>query len=1316
MKKAFLLKPMLLLFALIVGMSSAWGQFAPVNTILWSETWTGSTTASSASNNATPSANYGKGTFVFNNGTVTYTQSANSVYVRNDTYAGGTAPELMVTSGKTWTISNIPTAGAEELTLTYKSNNTNSSVTCTTTGASITGSSKSYTITTGGAQTIAIVFSCSGNTRLDDIELKVKTAGSLAALAGITLSGTYPTTFTEKDEFSHEGMTVTASYDDNTTSDVTNLATFTGYNMNTVGPQTVTVSYTEGEVTKTATYGITVNAGPKYTVSFNAEGGSCSSEPLTETEYQGGVTLPSATISVAGWVFAGWAESTVSNTTTLPSLYMAGSKYYPTAATTLHAVYTLSASATGTTYTRVTSLDQIYVAKKIAVASSRSTSMILNHNATSNVNAPTESNGEITVTADQMFTLSGDNTTGFVLTGANGTLSQETLSASGANDKPIDWSGTNNKWIIENNTNTTNVFAVRNANSTQVALEYDSGWKTYYVGSYTSSAYTAMKLYVPKTAYNSNPSAITEPSIAFDNGNNGTTLYLDGTKTYTNAAHVTGVSKTINYTSSNTSVATVNSSGVVTAVGIGTATITASVDAELGVSASASSTYDVIVKTTTTINGLKPLSSSSTEENFSADLTDAVVTYVNGNYAYIQDASAAIMVNCSGHGLVAGKKINGAVSGKVKAPNQIDQISSLDLTEATVTTDGVIPEAVTDKTLAQIKNAGTDYDGKLVTINGATVTAGMTDATSGGKISDDNGTTTFNIIAPNNLTLVVNEKGNFTGFVSIYVSGNTTTYRLNIYEEGQFEKTHNAPTAQTLSFANDAIELDEDTEAYSSFNGQQVSGAKGTVSYAITSDANSIISSLNAETGAVVLSGTYGTATIEATAAAIELTEDGVITPYNETTKSYTVSVYPRYSATFSINGVETTLREATHDAGVIVPTPTAAEPYMFVGWSTAEVAETNTKPATVSMGATLTLTADNNGSKYYALYAQAGELQNYTLTYDEIKDNTGWGTYGTSYNYNQASGVTWVIKAYKPTQSPYGMQINTGKNSSIKVPDCPGTIQTVEVTGGASKSVGFSSSDYTGSGTITYLAAGTDATSQTLDLTNESVTTGYVVPKGGNIQITQVKVNFRSFSGYTTSLPNVDVKIGQYKWATFCYNRALDFTNTGVSAYIVTGSEGESTITKEPVTKVPANTGLLLKAEQGTYSIPVTAEETDDVTANKLVPVLTGSVTVNAGTEGNVNYILTVKSGQVVFAWVSSSYSPVVTAGKAYLTLLNGPMPGSDTGAPWLSIDGDEGTTGVQNIERTINDNQYYTLDGRRVETPTKGLYIINGKKVVVK
>lgn len=78
---------------------------------------------------------------------------------------------------------------------------------------------------------------------------------SLSPLASIAVTGA-PTTFHKGDAFSHEGAVVTATYEDGTTKIVTGKATFTGYDMNVEGEQTVTVSYNG----KTATYTINVNA------------------------------------------------------------------------------------------------------------------------------------------------------------------------------------------------------------------------------------------------------------------------------------------------------------------------------------------------------------------------------------------------------------------------------------------------------------------------------------------------------------------------------------------------------------------------------------------------------------------------------------------------------------------------------------------------------------------------------------------------------------------------------------------------------------------------------------------------------------------------------------------------------------------------------------------------------------------------------------------------------------------------------------------------------------------------------------------------
>lgn len=148
--------------------TSGGGTTPTKGTVLWGENFAHFGT------NTPSAAGTGTGTTIYDNANITYAQNDTGTKGYNETLAGGTAPELLLKSGKTWTISNIKTGGATSLSLTYKSNNIKSSVTCSTTNVSVSGSSKSYTITVPSSTTsITLVFNCTGNTRIDDVELKV---------------------------------------------------------------------------------------------------------------------------------------------------------------------------------------------------------------------------------------------------------------------------------------------------------------------------------------------------------------------------------------------------------------------------------------------------------------------------------------------------------------------------------------------------------------------------------------------------------------------------------------------------------------------------------------------------------------------------------------------------------------------------------------------------------------------------------------------------------------------------------------------------------------------------------------------------------------------------------------------------------------------------------------------------------------------------------------------------------------------------------------------------------------------------------------
>ena len=101
----------------------------------------------------------------------------------------------------------------------------------------------------------------------------------------------------------------------------------------------------------------------KYTVTYNAEGGTCGTASATESTAGGGVTLPSASPSSAcssdGWAFYGWATSACGSVTAAaPEIVgTTDDTYHPTSNTTLHAVYRKSLGSSN--YNRIVSLDDL---------------------------------------------------------------------------------------------------------------------------------------------------------------------------------------------------------------------------------------------------------------------------------------------------------------------------------------------------------------------------------------------------------------------------------------------------------------------------------------------------------------------------------------------------------------------------------------------------------------------------------------------------------------------------------------------------------------------------------------------------------------------------------------------------------------------------------------------------------------------------------------------------------------------------------------------------------------------------------------------
>ncbi|MBR1801343.1 MAG: Ig-like domain-containing protein [Bacteroidaceae bacterium] len=782
------------------------------------------------------------------------------------------------------------------------------------------------------------------------------------------------------------------------------------------------------------------------------------------------------------------------------------------------------------------------------------------------------------------------------------------------------------------------------------------------------------------------------------------------------------IDASVTWTSSSESVATIAANGAVTLVGTGTTTITASYAGDEDNYKPSSDTYELTVTN----------SDPDLGKTESKAYTVAQAKYAIDNDGNVTDVYVKGIVCTAGSNYYDSSKLNYWISDDGTTTNRFEIYRGTGLNGAAFsgTSDIQVGDIVTVKGSITLYNS-TTYEfsegSQLVSFKRKTVPALSFDETSFTVLPGAD----FDAPSLNNeedVTVVystsdadVASVNASTGAVTVGTKVGTATITATFSGNDDYKPNTATYTITTqkgdadLSFAQTAFTVNTDAD----FDAPVLTNPHGlTITY---SSSDEDLALVGENDGTIIIGSTAGVVTITATAAAN--------TQYNGGTATYTITVTdaPINTVSFSVNGEVTSTADFAQGATIVFPSdPAGIGGLTFLGWSA-----TAANPVVLTVAQTM----GDAAKTFYAVFGKADDQQvTAHLTSTELTTNITNTTcaYGTEKKYDDTTdGIVWNLSGYTDAASRPWLQMKKDNTSYIKV-EADANIQEVVLTitsatnskGGItdiSKHTAFSGSVYleseaksSPSGT---LGSSNIVTDNKITITPTSSAKVIYIQVSTGARVWDIDVTYGSvtYTGLTTTISE-SVTVGDAGYTSYVPSYDISIPSS-VKAYIATATSS-STVTLTEVADAPAGAALVIKADPGTYAMEFDYAGLYDEQADDTPNLLQASDGTVKGDLSTI-YALGKKDGKVGFYLVADGVA--VPEGKAYLEVAGAGVK------EFLSFDFDlpTGIEAVESSELTVDNKVIYNLAGQRVDNSQftihnsqlkRGIYIVNGKKVLVK